>query len=85
MPSDDRSPVTGAAFSKREALLLASAAMTIVCGLTILFSRVLTLDDAFITYRYARHLAEGYGVGAWNHAGEHVEGYSSPLAQVFGR
>jgi hypothetical protein len=28
---------------------------------------------------YARHLAEGYGLGAWNHTGEHVEGYSSLL------
>ena len=74
--------VTGAAFSKREAILLASAAMAIVAGLTFLFSRVLTLDDAYITFRYARHLAEGYGVGAWNHAGEHVEGYSSPLWMV---
>ena len=42
----------------------------------------MTLDDAYITYRYARHLAEGYGLGAWNHTGEHVEGYSSPLWTV---
>ena len=39
----------------------------------------MTLDDAYITFRYARHLAEGYGLGAWNHTGEHVEGYSSLL------
>ena len=79
MPSDDRGPVAGPAFSKREAILLAAAAMTVVATLTVLLSRVVTLDDAFITFRYARHLAEGYGLGAWNHTGEHVEGYSSLL------
>ena len=78
MPSDDRRPVAGAVFSKREAILLAAAAMTVAATLTVLLSR-LTLDDAYITFRYARHLAEGYGLGAWNHTGEHVEGYSSLL------
>ena len=79
MPSDDRRPVAGALFSKREAILLAAAAMTVAATLTVLLSRLLTLDDAYITFRYARHLAEGYGLGAWNHTGEHVEGYSSLL------
>jgi hypothetical protein len=69
----------GAAFSKREAILLAAVATTIVATLTVLLSSVLTLDDAYITFRYARHLAEGYGLGAWNRTGEHVEGYSSLL------
>ena len=72
-------PVAGDAFSKREAILLAAAAMAVVLAVTTLLSRALTLDDAYITFRYARHLAEGYGLGAWNHTGEHVEGYSSPL------
>jgi len=74
--------VTDTAFSKRQTILLASAALTVVAGLTTFLSSVLTLDDAYITYRYARHLAEGYGLGAWNHVGEHVEGYSSPLWTV---
>ena len=65
-------------FSKREAILLAAAAIAVAATVTVLFSR-LTLDDAYITFRYARHLAEGYGPGAWNHTGEHVEGYSSLL------
>jgi hypothetical protein len=78
MPSDDRRPVAGAVFSKREAILLALAAMTVAATLTVLLSR-LTLDDAYITFRYARHLAEGNGLGAWNRTGEHVEGYSSLL------
>src|SRR4249920_3622638 len=79
MASDDPRPVAGAAFSKREAILLAAAAMTVVATVTVLLSRVVTLDDAYITFRYARHLAEGYGLGAWNRTGEHVEGYSSLL------
>ena len=74
-----REPVAGDAFSKREALLLVSAAMTVVGTLTVLLSTRLTLDDAFITFRYARHLAQGDGLGAWNRVGEHVEGYSSLL------
>jgi arabinofuranosyltransferase len=78
MVSDDRRPVAGAVFSKREAVLLAAAATTVAATLTVLLWRV-TLDDAYITFRYARHLAQGYGLGAWNHTGEHVEGYSSLL------
>ena len=38
MPSDDRRPVAGAVFSKREAILLAAAAMTVVATLTVLLS-----------------------------------------------
>lgn len=35
-----------------------------------------TTDDAFISWRYARHLAEGHGLH-WNTAGVAVEGYSN--------
>src|SRR5262245_43733436 len=78
MPPGDRSPAAGAAFARREAILLAAAAMTLTATLIVLLWRV-TLDDAYITFRYARHFAEGYGLGAWNRTGEHVEGYSSLL------
>src|SRR5215831_14983004 len=78
MLSDDRRPLANAGFSKREVIVLAAVAMTILAAVTVLLSR-LTLDDAYITFRYARHLAEGYGLGAWNRTGEHVEGYSSLL------
>ena len=40
MPSDDRRPVAGAVFSKREAILLAAAAMTVAATLTVLLSRL---------------------------------------------
>ena len=78
MPSEDRHPAAGTVFSQREAILLFLAAISVAAALTVLFAGV-TLDDAFITFRYARHLAEGFGLGAWNHAGERVEGYSSLL------
>ena len=78
MRSDDPLPVAADVFSKREAILLALAALTVTAALTLLLFR-LTLDDAYITFRYARHLADGYGLGAWNRTGEHVEGYSSLL------
>ena len=65
-------------FSKRELIALAAIAMTIVAAMAFVLSS-LALDDAYITYRYAQHLAEGYGFGAWNHTGPRVEGYSSPL------
>ncbi len=37
-----------------------------------------TYDDAYITFRYARHLIEGLGP-RWNRTGAPVEGFSSPL------
>jgi hypothetical protein len=36
-----------------------------------------TIDDAYITYRYAEHVA--HGLGAVYNPGERVEGFSSPL------
>lgn len=39
---------------------------------------LLVIDDAFITYRYALHWAEGVGP-TWNPAQAPVEGYSTPL------
>lgn len=39
-----------------------------------------TSDDAYISYRYARNLADGVGL-VWN-PGEHVEGYSNVLWTV---
>lgn len=35
-------------------------------------------DDAYITFRYARHLTDGLGM-VWNVGGERVEGYTSLL------
>jgi hypothetical protein len=35
-------------------------------------------DDAMISMRYARNLAQGYGL-VWNPGGERIEGYTNPL------
>src|SRR4029079_1216620 len=79
MRCNEQCAVALPAFSPREAILLAAAAITVAASLTVVLSRFVTLDDAYITFRYARHLADGYGLGAWNRTGEHVEGYSSLL------
>ncbi len=39
-------------------------------------------DDAMISMRYARNLAEGNGL-VWNQGGERVEGYTNPLWVLF--
>ena len=35
-------------------------------------------DDAMVSMRYARNLADGYGL-VWNPGGERVEGFTNPL------
>jgi hypothetical protein len=39
-------------------------------------------DDAMISMRYARNLADGYGL-VWNPGGERVEGFSNPLWMLY--
>src|SRR5260221_672665 len=55
---------------------LALAAILIVAALHA-WQRAFLIDDAFISFRYARHLLEGYGL-VYN-AGERVEGYTNFL------
>ena len=49
-------------------------------GLGFVIRRAALVDDAFITFRYARHFAEGRGL-TWND-GERVEGYTNFLWTV---
>lgn len=63
---------------RRERWLIAVVAATVI--LAFLFGaiqRFLVCDDAFISFRYARHLAEGQGL-VWNPE-ERVEGYTNFL------
>lgn len=39
-------------------------------------------DDAMVSMRYAKNLANGYGL-VWNPNGEHVEGFTNPLWTLF--
>jgi hypothetical protein len=73
--------------------LLARAARWLAIGWPLLlvavalFAGVLvytgTLEDAFITFRFAEHFAAGDGFGVWNRGEAPVEGYTSPLWMVF--
>ncbi len=56
-------------------LVTFSAALAAGC---LLYNRYWFYDDAFISLRYARHLADGLGP-RWNLAGAPVEGFTSPL------
>ena len=67
--------------SRQELLGLGIALLVAVAGLA-LFSPFVT-DDAFISLRYARHLAEGYGI-VWNQGQAPVEGYSNFLHVMIG-
>lgn len=53
------------------------AASALLCAACCLPFARWTVDDAYITYRYARRLAEGRGM-TFND-GEKVQGFSSPL------
>lgn len=57
--------------------LFAMAAGAVAIGIGLWSRHRYALDDAFISYRYARHLIEG--LGPVYNAGERVEGYTSPL------
>lgn len=57
---------------------LFGASLAIFLAGTYLFYPV-TLEDAFITFRYARHLADGYGYGIWNIGEPPVEGITTVL------
>ena len=68
-------------FTHREVTILLVFSFATVVFLGLIFYPT-TLEDAFITFRYGKHFAEGYGFGAWNRTGQHVEGYTSPLWMV---
>ena len=60
-----------------QGLLAAAALATLVRTLHRLYAAApFTTDDAYISLRYARHLAQGAGV-VWNLEGPAVEGYSN--------
>jgi hypothetical protein len=62
---------------KRQHLLILAAAFCLFAVFVILFWDY-SIDDAFITFRYSRNLADGYGL-VFNPGGDVVEGYSNFL------
>jgi hypothetical protein len=69
-----RDPLAPAPRPLAARVLPALALVVLIVGAVRVWPR--TVDDAWITFRYARHVAEGLGP-VWN-PGERVEGYSSP-------
>jgi hypothetical protein len=75
-------PAAPSAFGAGRVALGRRTELIVLAGLVVVFvvaARALrfTVDDAYIAMRYARNLAEGRGL-VYN-AGEHVEGFTSPL------
>jgi len=60
--------------------LLFLVSISVVCLDVVFYAS--TLEDAYITFRYSTHFADGYGLGAWNAHGERVEGYTSYLWMI---
>lgn len=72
-------PIVGGMRSREPRLEWAGAALeALAFAVMSWLFRGFTTDDAWISLRYARHLAEGLGP-VWNPGGPPVEGYSNPL------
>ena len=69
-------PARWGSASGAAAVLLAAVAVVALFGLHVARFAVYVNDDAYITFRYSRNLADG--VGPYFNAGEHVEGYTNP-------
>lgn len=68
----------GTPVSRRDRWLLAAVAAAVVLAFVFgALQRLFLCDDAFISFRYARHLVDGHGL-VWN-PGERVEGYTNFL------
>jgi len=67
---------------ERETCLIAGCLSFAVLVICVLFYPH-TQEDAYITFRYSQHLAQGFGIGVWNTTTEPVEGYT-PTLWMFG-
>jgi len=74
---DDAARSSGARSWVRFGLPLLALLLVGICFFTNVFEQRFLLDDSFISFRYARHLVDGYGL-VWN-PGEAVEGYTNFL------
>jgi hypothetical protein len=72
--------LAGAALPREAHLLLGLVAPALVLLANMWRVRSFTIDDAYISYRYARNLANGHGL-VYN-AGERIEGYTNFLWTV---
>lgn len=79
LSSSDRYPARFQ-LSKRAAIGLGLLLPVVLVGINMWRVRSFTIDDAYISYRYARNLARGLGL-VYN-AGERIEGYTNFLWTV---
>ncbi len=79
MTQSERPPDTGGACISRSDNVIVAALASIGCGVWLWFalSTRISLEDAYITFRYARHITQGNGF-VYN-VGERVLGTTSPL------
>jgi arabinofuranosyltransferase len=75
-------PATNRSVPATAAALALAATACVAFGAHIRAFWPFTVDDAFITLRYAKNLAAGIGL-TFNSGPIHAEGYSSPLCTVF--
>ena len=72
----DATPIAG----RSRPYLLSAALLVLAIGVWTCWS--VTVDDAYITYRYTEHLARGFGP-TWNPGSDPVEGYTNFLWMVW--
>ncbi|MCP4203972.1 MAG: hypothetical protein GY769_18800 [bacterium] len=76
-------PKAPAGVWKRALIVAALAGTAVLFTVSLSAAWSNTADDAYITLRYARHLAEGQGI-SWNPGEPPVEGYSNFLFVLLG-
>lgn len=78
-PSADEPESGGAAYKPSIWLLSALALLVLaLAGSRMVLGRYVVFDDAYMSYRYAKHLAFGHGL-VWNVGERPLEGYTNPL------
>jgi len=75
-----RAWIAGRPISREAALVFGLVLPAMMLGVNMWRVRAFTIDDSYISYRYARNLAQGLGL-VYN-AGERIEGYTNFLWTV---
>src|SRR5580698_4569692 len=74
-PPEREAPEPAAPRSARLHLVVGLVLPAVLLGVNMARVGSFTIDDAYISFRYARNLARGLGL-VYN-AGEHIEGYTN--------
>jgi len=74
----ERDNKMGKPVESRIMLIIIGCAVVFLLFFSILFYHS-TLEDSFISFRYAKHLSSEHRIGVWNYNESPVEGYTSTL------